>query len=116
MPTPLDLADRLSSRRPVPLDVEVGLAELLELFAADETADETPDGTVDGAEDDEVDDEAGDGDLGVLAIPVPRRSLRESGARLREWVQDSSHRAAAWGAVPTAADLPQARVALEAAK
>jgi len=112
VPTPLDLADRLSSRRPVPVDVEVGLAELLELFAADETADETPDGTVDGAED----DEAGDGDLGVLAIPVPRRSLRESGARLREWVQDSSHRAAAWGAVPTAADLPQARVALEAAK
>ena len=31
---------------------------------------------------------------------APRPSLRRSGARLLSWAQDSSRRAAAWGAVP----------------
>ena len=87
MTTPLDLADRLSSHRPVLEEAEVDLTTFLEMFAVDEA---TP--------------------------TTPRRSLRSSGARLRGWAQDSSRRAAAWGAVPVSADVHEHRVAVEATK
>ena len=87
MTTPLDLADRLSSHRPVLDDAEVDLTTFLEMFSFDEV---TP--------------------------TAPRRSLRSSGARLRGWVQDSSRRAAGWGVVPVSADVPEHRVAVEASK
>jgi hypothetical protein len=35
----------------------------------------------------------------VEDVPAPRRSLRESGLLLRAFAQDSSRRAARWGAV-----------------
>jgi hypothetical protein len=70
--TPLDVAPRPSSHpRPVPADEELSLAELLALFASEEVVDTTS----------------------------MRHSLRSSGALLRGWAQDSSRRAARWGAV-----------------
>jgi hypothetical protein len=69
--TPVDLVPRPSSHlRPAPADRELDLAAFLELFVPEETAG-TP----------------------------SRPSLRSSGLRLRELAQDSSRRAARWGAV-----------------
>ena len=47
---------------------------------------------------------------------LPRPSLRRSGARLLTWAQDSSRRAAAWGAVPAAAPTCCAAPARPAAR
>jgi hypothetical protein len=69
--TPLDVAPRPSSHLPpAPADEELSLAELLALFSPEE-----------------------------VATTSMHRSLRSSGARLRGWAQDSSRRAARWGAV-----------------
>jgi hypothetical protein len=69
--TPVDLAPRPSSPlHTVPADGELDLAAFLELFVPDDAA-RTP----------------------------SRPSLRSSGVRLRELAQDSSRRAARWGAV-----------------
>jgi hypothetical protein len=69
--TPLDLAPRPSPHPPVPAAEELDLSELLDLFVLEE-------------------------DAGTTARP----SFRASGARLVGWAQDSSRRAARWGAVP----------------
>jgi hypothetical protein len=68
--TPLDAAPRPSSH-PRPVDEELSLAELLALFGSEE----------------------------VDPTTSMRRSLRSSGALLLGWAQDSSRRAARWGAV-----------------
>lgn len=66
MTTALELAPRPSS----PAEEELSLADLLDLFGAEETA------------------------------PASERpSLRASTARLRDWTQQTSRRAARWGAV-----------------
>jgi hypothetical protein len=68
--TPLDVASRPSSHpQPVPADGELSLAEFLALFTWEEGA-----------------------------ATSTRRSLRSSGALLHGWAQDSSRRAARWGA------------------
>jgi hypothetical protein len=68
--TPLDLAPRPSSHPPVLAAEEIDLSGLLDLFVLEE-------------------------DAGTTARP----SLRASGARFLGWAQDSSRRAARWGAV-----------------
>jgi hypothetical protein len=69
--SPVDLAPRPSSTaRPVHADDELGLAELLELCAADD-----------------------------VPATSPLHSLRSTGSLLRGWALDSSRRAARWGAV-----------------
>jgi hypothetical protein len=72
--TPLDVAPRPSSH-PQPLlpEDELSLAALLELLTAEE-----------------------------VPAPSARHALRSSGTRLLVWWQDSSRRAAQWGAVPAA--------------
>ena len=93
MSTPVDLAHTPSSLLAV--DQELDLAALLDLFSAED------DGPVT------------DGPVTDAPLPSPRRSLRGSGARLRDWAQDSSRRAAGWGAVP-AHEVSEVRVAPEA--
>ena len=67
----VDLAPRPSSAAPsAPVVDELGLAELLELFAVED-----------------------------VPSTSPLRSLRSSGLLLRDWALDSSRRAARWGAV-----------------
>ena len=71
MNSTVDPAPAPSSRpHPSPADGEVGLAALLELFAAPE-----------------------------VATTSSRRTVRASAAALLGWTQDSSRRAARWGAV-----------------
>ncbi|WP_369139409.1 hypothetical protein [Modestobacter versicolor] len=62
--------DLVPHPRPVPAEEELGLDELLDLF-----------------------EPAQDGETSA------RESLRASGVRLLEWAQDSTRRAARWGAV-----------------
>jgi hypothetical protein len=86
--TRVDLAPRPSSHpQPLPADGELSLAELLALFGSEE----------------------------VAATSTLRR-LRSSGALLRGWVQDSSRRAAGWGAVAGAPDVRGARSSWSAAE
>jgi hypothetical protein len=61
---------------PWPADEDLGLAALLDLFAADEP--EAP----------------------QEAAPSARRSLRATAGRLHAWMQESLRRASAWGAGP----------------
>lgn len=70
MNPPLDLAPRPSSHHPVLVDEELDLTALLALFVLEEEA-----------------------------ATSTRPSLRATGARVVGWAQDSSRRAARWGAV-----------------
>jgi len=65
---------------PRPADEDLGLAALLDLFAADEA---------------EAAQEAAQ-----EAAPSTRRSLRATAGRLHAWMQESLRRASAWGAGP----------------
>jgi hypothetical protein len=67
--------DLVPHPRPVPAEEDLGLAELLDLF-----------------------EPARDGELSPRE--ALRQSLRTSGVRVLEWAQDSTRRAARWGAVP----------------
>jgi hypothetical protein len=87
--TPLDVALRPSTDlRPAPEEDELSLAELLSLF---------------GSEDE-------------VATTSPRHSLRASGALLLGWTQNSSRRAARWGAVAGMPDLRGRRSSSSAAE